>query len=322
MPTPKILVLMNPRSGNREGSTVKEALQGSRSDTALRVLEIDFHNLDHQLAEAAHVDRLVVAGGDGTVSAVMTHPALPSSTPVAIIPLGTANDVARELGLATLWRRFGPKEFFSRILELPDAPCDTWNLVTDSRLIPFAAYCSFGFEGVVVREFSEWRDAQPSTTKGRLVRIRNRLTYTTAALKNLRYRLPPLQITTNSGETREIPPVMSLLFTNIRAYMGLGSSTTISSAGDGLIECSATRSVLDYARIVGGAIGGTTTALTPYASSTSLYVAGLGGNTPLQVDGEAVASLTENECRIELRRTIRVVTAFDRGLSRPRPPTK
>ena len=44
------------------------------------------------------VDRIVVAGGDGTLAAAL--PALLEvERPLAVIPLGTANDFARNLGL-------------------------------------------------------------------------------------------------------------------------------------------------------------------------------------------------------------------------------
>src|SRR5204862_2064920 len=47
----------------------------------------------------ADVDRLVVAGGDGTLNEVLNGPCDPSRTPIALLPMGTANVLARELGL-------------------------------------------------------------------------------------------------------------------------------------------------------------------------------------------------------------------------------
>ena len=45
----------------------------------------------------SHVDLIVAAGGDGTVATVATL-ASASSVPLAILPLGTANNVARTVG--------------------------------------------------------------------------------------------------------------------------------------------------------------------------------------------------------------------------------
>ena len=48
-------------------------------------------------------DLLVAAGGDGTVAKVIRH-GVGHSAPLAILPLGTANNVARSLGIEGDWR--------------------------------------------------------------------------------------------------------------------------------------------------------------------------------------------------------------------------
>ena len=50
---------------------------------------------------SAQYDRIVVAGGDGTVNEVING-LTPDSPPVALIPLGTANVLAAEIGLSSL----------------------------------------------------------------------------------------------------------------------------------------------------------------------------------------------------------------------------
>ena len=277
-----------------------------RHSVDVTVLAIDFPHLADQLRTLTLTntpfDRLVVAGGDGTVSAVLTHAELPD-IPIGVIPLGTANDVARELNLVAAWGKLTPHEFVSRLCQLPTTPFATWNLVAGDRTLPFAAYCSFGYEGLVVRDFSAWRSASPLPHSGR---FRNRLAYTTSGVRHLGYRLPALDITTNSGETKAHGTGMSLLLTNIRAYMGLGYSNRDSSAQDTLIECSITRSVMDYLRIIGSGVG-IAPALTPVARGSSITLSGLPEDVSLQIDGEAVAPLRSSTCRIELRRMVRVV---------------
>lgn len=54
---------------------------------------------DVEEAFKKNADLLVVAGGDGTITEVLTR--LPDrSIPIAILPLGTANNIARSLGIA------------------------------------------------------------------------------------------------------------------------------------------------------------------------------------------------------------------------------
>lgn len=315
MPSQRTLVLINPLSGNREGRVVYEALTRGAPDSLFTVAEIDFANLGRQLTDTMPWDRLVIAGGDGTISAVLTHEALPS-LPVGIIPLGTANDIARECGLLPLWRKLSPYDYVVRLCELPSSPFSTWNLATSDRVIPFAAYCSFGFEGLVVRDFAAWRARSAATpervTYRSLGRLRNRLAYTAASVQNLGYRLSPLHLSNDRGDTKESLSGMSLLITNVRTYMGLGYNTTTSSPEDTTIECSVARSVLDYVCIMGAGLG-VTSPLAPIIRGSSVLISGLAPNTALQVDGEFVQPLQAGDCRIELRRTIQVVSA--RGIN-------
>jgi len=257
---------------------------------------------------------LVIAGGDGTISAVLTHEGLPL-IPVGIIPLGTANDIARECGLLSLWRKLTPYDYVVRLCELPSSPFSTWNLISSAQVIPFAAYCSFGFEGLVVRDFAEWRArsaALPESSSYRsLGRLRNRIAYTAASLQNLGYQLSALQLSNEHGDIAESVGGLSLLITNVRTYMGLGYNTTTSSPEDTSIECSIARSVLDYVCIMGAGLG-VTSPLAPIIRVSSVIISGLAPNTALQVDGEFVQPLQEGDCRIELRRTIQVVNARGR----------
>ena len=62
---------------------------------------VDFFSVDEcDLAEAVGrpADLIVVAGGDGTVAKIVAV-ADPEGTPIAILPLGTANNIATSLGI-------------------------------------------------------------------------------------------------------------------------------------------------------------------------------------------------------------------------------
>jgi diacylglycerol kinase family enzyme len=71
---------------------------------AMKLIDFDVHYVsvkDDDLKEAFRkkTDLIVVAGGDGTIAEVLTR--LPDrSLPIALLPLGTANNIARSLGIA------------------------------------------------------------------------------------------------------------------------------------------------------------------------------------------------------------------------------
>jgi diacylglycerol kinase family enzyme len=71
---------------------------------AMKLIDFDVHYVsvkDDDLKEAFRkkTDLIVVAGGDGTIAKVLTR--LPDrSLPIALLPLGTANNIARSLGIA------------------------------------------------------------------------------------------------------------------------------------------------------------------------------------------------------------------------------
>jgi diacylglycerol kinase (ATP) len=98
-----VFVVLNPVSGSSDASEVRQALE--RSFPADRmVCEIHEVSPDERLADVVRgaigrgCDLIVAAGGDGTVSAV-ANGLVGSPVPLGIIPLGTANVLARELGI-------------------------------------------------------------------------------------------------------------------------------------------------------------------------------------------------------------------------------
>lgn len=96
----RALVLINPHSRRGE-ATQQEALQ------TLRDLEFDCIDADFEKPEQfpaliqQHRDRIdlvIVGGGDGSVNAAIEG-LLDTQLPVGVIPLGTANNLARTLGI-------------------------------------------------------------------------------------------------------------------------------------------------------------------------------------------------------------------------------
>jgi YegS/Rv2252/BmrU family lipid kinase len=99
----RLLIVLNPVSGSSDPEHVRHTLHEifGQAGVAYTIHETTEHeSLDTVIRQAQHdsYTMVVAAGGDGTVSAVadvlVQHP-----VPLGIIPLGTGNAVARELGI-------------------------------------------------------------------------------------------------------------------------------------------------------------------------------------------------------------------------------
>lgn len=105
--TAKLTVLLNPSSGRRRAFENKERLEAelnkagidyelivSQSETHLRSLVAEF---------GPHSGIIAAAGGDSTLT-IVAHEMLQNGieTPVAVIPLGSSDDVAREYNIFSL----------------------------------------------------------------------------------------------------------------------------------------------------------------------------------------------------------------------------
>ena len=99
----RVFVVLNPMAGNSTAADVRAALDRYFSaDTWTReIYETTGDEEVSDIVRAALVrgcDLVVAAGGDGTVSDV-AEALVHSDVPLGIIPVGTANALARELGL-------------------------------------------------------------------------------------------------------------------------------------------------------------------------------------------------------------------------------
>jgi YegS/Rv2252/BmrU family lipid kinase len=96
----RALLLVNPRA-RRGASPIAGALDLLRAGS-IELLEGEASDRD-AVSEAirrhaAHVDRVIVGGGDGSINAAAAG-LVETGLPLGILPLGTANDLARTLGL-------------------------------------------------------------------------------------------------------------------------------------------------------------------------------------------------------------------------------
>src|SRR5689334_11122525 len=101
-----VLLIRNPIAGRRRQDLVDAVVRQLEAEGwAVEMVDTAAAGDARRLAESHEVDRyavIAVAGGDGTVNEVVNGLAArgESAPPLAIVPLGTANVLAHELGLA------------------------------------------------------------------------------------------------------------------------------------------------------------------------------------------------------------------------------
>lgn len=93
-PGVRIALVANRESGS--GSTDADRIRGHLADYGAEVVPVGIDSVDEGLP--AGVERVVVAGGDGSIG-VAARAAARAGVPLAVLPTGTANDFATVLGL-------------------------------------------------------------------------------------------------------------------------------------------------------------------------------------------------------------------------------
>ena len=142
----KIALVYNPKLA---------AKRLGRVNALAEVLERAGHSLTHFAAEsfeavrdAADMDSVVIAGGDGTARLVIANQSdLAALPPVAVYPIGTINLLARELRYPR-----DPAKFVARIM---NEEAHTISRLATINGKPFLACASVGFDAQTVAVVSE-----------------------------------------------------------------------------------------------------------------------------------------------------------------------
>ncbi len=149
-----IAYIVNPKSGPSSSKTIGREFAEYLGEKGFDVRTNFTTSLEHvgELATDAAVDYdcklIVVVGGDGTVREA-AHGLEGSDKPLLIVPCGTENLLANELGfderLDTLIKTFEGE--YVRPLDLGNA---------NGRC--FTSVAGFGFDGEIVKRMSKWRE--------------------------------------------------------------------------------------------------------------------------------------------------------------------
>lgn len=102
----RVLVLYNPAAGKVKSSRGK--LESLTKELLNRGLQVEVRQVSEPqvkaFADFSEFGALLILGGDGTIHHLLPF-VVASAVPVAIVPAGTANVLARELGIPTDWKK-------------------------------------------------------------------------------------------------------------------------------------------------------------------------------------------------------------------------
>jgi YegS/Rv2252/BmrU family lipid kinase len=212
----KALMIVNPIAGRGVGpkrcQRLKQALEqaGWRVDLHRTGQSGDAHRLAAELPGSP--DRLIVVGGDGTLNEVINGLTEPSRLPIALIPTGTGNVLARDLGLPRGLKgqlrmlQGGAVRWLDMGLATAPASGQVGGAASPGRR--FLALLSSGLDAMVVRRVHQKR--------GRRL---GRSGYFLPILRTLwTYRAPRLQL---SVDGQVVPEGSMLVIGNTRHYAGL-----------------------------------------------------------------------------------------------------
>jgi len=194
-------LLLNPASGRRRGARHRERLRALAAAHGVAFEEsadaADLASRARRAAEAG-VERLLVAGGDGTWHWAAQGLA-GGATALAPIPLGTGNDLARELGYPLT-----PEHAFAAALAGAPERIDLGRI--GERL--FCGVAGVGFDAAVAEH-----------ARTRVRRLRGPAVYAWATLATLaRFRPPQLELVLPGETLRD--RVWFVAFANTSHYGG------------------------------------------------------------------------------------------------------
>ncbi|XP_068947619.1 diacylglycerol kinase zeta isoform X1 [Petaurus breviceps papuanus] len=205
-PTPSplmkpLLVFVNPKSGGNQGSKIIQSFLWYLNPRQVFDLSQGGPKEALEMYRKVHNLRILACGGDGTVGWILStldQLRLKPPPPVAILPLGTGNDLARTLNWGGGYTDEPVSKILSHVEEGNVVQLDRWDLRAEPNLeagpddrdegatdrLPldvFNNYFSLGFDAHVTLEFHESREANPEKFNSR---FRNKMFYAGTAFSD------------------------------------------------------------------------------------------------------------------------------------------
>ncbi|OCT86093.1 hypothetical protein XELAEV_18019787mg [Xenopus laevis] len=195
-----LLVFVNPKSGGNQGTKVLQMFMWYLNPRQVFDLSQDGPRGALEMYRKVPNLRILACGGDGTVGwilSVLDELQSNPPPPVAVLPLGTGNDLARTLNWGGGYTDEPVSKILCHVEDSTIVQLDRWNLHVERNpdllheelddgthklpLNVFNNYFSLGFDAHVTLEFHESREANPEKFNSR---FRNKMFYAGAAFSD------------------------------------------------------------------------------------------------------------------------------------------
>ncbi|KAM9835960.1 diacylglycerol kinase zeta-like [Aulostomus maculatus] len=195
-----LVVFVNPKSGGNQGAKILQSFMWYLNPRQVFDLSQGGPKEGLELYRKVHNLRILACGGDGTVGWILScldELALNPQPPVAVLPLGTGNDLARTLNWGGGYTDEPLSKILSHVEDGTVVQLDRWNLQVEPNcgagaevdeqqtdklpLDVFNNYFSLGFDAHVTLEFHESREANPEKFNSR---FRNKMFYAGTAFSD------------------------------------------------------------------------------------------------------------------------------------------
>ncbi|XP_072439804.1 LOW QUALITY PROTEIN: diacylglycerol kinase theta [Chiloscyllium punctatum] len=305
-----LLLFVNPKSGALKG---RELLYSFRK--LLNPHQVfDLSNGGplsglHTFREVPYF-RILVCGGDGTVGWVLgvleeiRHKLNCPVPPVAVLPLGTGNDLARVLRWGPGYSGEDPFSILVAVDEAEEVLMDRWTILLDAqevvdgsengvpeleppKIVQMNNYCGIGIDAELSLDFHQAREEDPDKfnsrfhNKGVYVKVGlQKISHTRSLHKDLKLQVDDHEVA--------LPNIEGLIFLNIPSW-GSGADLWGSDSDgrferpridDGMLEVVGVTGVVHMGQVQSGLRSGIRIAQGTYFRVTLLKA------IPVQVDGE------------------------------------
>lgn len=184
-----LLVFINSKSGGKLGLHILR--QARKYLNPIQVYDVAHQNPMSALNDFKELPRLriLACGGDGTVGWILNclDDVVPSrQLPVAVLPLGTGNDLARVLGWGSGCSTGDISEKLTQVENAHVSLLDRWNVhINGNKRTVMNNYLGIGVDAQVALEFHEQRERIPGLFVSQFV---NKLWYSQLGAKNFLVR--------------------------------------------------------------------------------------------------------------------------------------